>query len=63
MDVPAGQFSAMNMHPNLNFKIRNNAYNSTNNWNNSEIMCIIGINQHGLGSCGCSASCLLDHMT
>ena len=61
VDVPVGQFSAMNMHPNLNFEIWNNVYNNTYNWNNSEIMRIICINQHGLGYCGGHGRCLLDH--
>ena len=37
--------------------------NNTNNGNNSQIIRIIGINQHGLGYCGGHGRCLLDHRT
>ena len=60
VDVPVGQFSAMSMHPNLIFDFWYNVYYSTNNWYNSDIRRIIGLNQHGLGSCGSDASCPLD---
>jgi len=48
VDVPNGQFPGMNTHPNCNFEIWNNQYNSTNNWDNRDIMGIIGLKQHRL---------------
>ncbi len=46
VDVPIGKFSAMNTHPNAVSDLCNNKYNS----NNSDLMHIIQIKGHELGT-------------